>query len=148
MAMQEQRSHAVRASEAAPAASEADECRRIRRGIARMFADCDSLITALGDQTRQQIITALLEAPEEGLRVGQITELTNLSRPAVSHHLKVLKDAGAVGVRKRGTMNFYYLNACSPQWEELKSLVDVVCATGRKVRAAGGTLCERDLSGV
>ncbi|WP_341481872.1 metalloregulator ArsR/SmtB family transcription factor [Enterococcus cecorum] len=46
---------------------------------------------------------------EGGTRVGAITEKTHLSRPAVSHHIKILKDAGVVGMRKEGTKNYYYL---------------------------------------
>ena len=46
----------------------------------------------------------------KGVRVGEITEKTNLSRPAVSHHLAIMKDAGIVKMRKEGTMNFYYLD--------------------------------------
>lgn len=38
-----------------------------------------------------------------GVRVGAITKKTNLSRPAVSHHLGILKDAGLVKMRREGT---------------------------------------------
>ncbi|CAI3251434.1 zinc-binding dehydrogenase [Enterococcus cecorum] len=41
--------------------------------------------------------------------MGAITEKTHLSRPAVSHHIKILKDAGVVEMRKEGTKNYYYL---------------------------------------
>lgn len=46
-----------------------------------------------------------------GVRVGAITEMTNLSRPAVSHHLSILKDAGLVKLRREGTKNYYYFDA-------------------------------------
>ena len=39
-----------------------------------------------------------------------LTEYTSLSRPAVSHHLKILKDAGLISVRREGTCNYYYLS--------------------------------------
>lgn len=45
-----------------------------------------------------------------GVRVGEITERTHLSRPAVSHHLQILKDAGILKVRKEATKNFYYFD--------------------------------------
>lgn len=38
---------------------------------------------------------------------------TNISRAAVSHHLKILKDAGIINVRHEGTKNFYYLDSAS-----------------------------------
>ena len=75
-----------------------------------LFTKSCKCITALGDKTRQSIILALLESPCDGLRVGAITEKTHLSRPAVSHHLKVLCDANLLSVRKSCTMNFYRLN--------------------------------------
>ena len=48
-----------------------------------------------------------------GLRVGEIQNSTNISRAAVSHHLKILKDAGIIDVRHEGTKNFYYLDSAS-----------------------------------
>lgn len=58
-----------------------------------------------------------------GVRVGEIAEKTNLSRPAVSHHLQILKDAGIVRVRKEGTKNFYYFDA---EMEELQHLISTL----------------------
>ncbi|MCI7813283.1 MAG: ArsR family transcriptional regulator [Robinsoniella sp.] len=46
-----------------------------------------------------------------GVRVGKITQKTHLSRPAVSHHIQILKDAGIVKMRREGTKNYYYLDA-------------------------------------
>lgn len=43
----------------------------------------------------------------------------NLSRPAVSHHLQILKQAGILKVRKEGTMNFYYFDADMVAFEKL-----------------------------
>ena len=44
---------------------------------------------------------------------------TNLSRPAVSHHLQIMKDAGIVKVRKEGTKNFYYFDSEMEAFERL-----------------------------
>jgi ArsR family transcriptional regulator len=57
------------------------------------------------------------------MRVGDITERTHLSRPAVSHHLKILLDAEVVGVTPEGTKHFYYLNL-GDEWPTLVSLVN------------------------
>ena len=78
--------------------------------LRELFAKCSKGIAAVGDETRQFIIITLMEETGDGMRVGRITEKTNLSRPAVSHHLKVLREAGIVSLRKEGSMNFYYLN--------------------------------------
>jgi len=78
--------------------------------LQRLFSDCAKVIAAVGDETRQSIILALMEHTDEGLRVGAIAEKTHLSRPAVSHHIGILRDADIVRQNKHGTMNFYYLN--------------------------------------
>lgn len=75
------------------------------------FIKSQKALLAIGDETRQHIILALMDAQcSVGMRVGEITEKTHLSRPAVSHHLKILKDAEIISLRKEGTMNFYTIN--------------------------------------
>ena len=76
------------------------------------FHNCMPLFIALGDEVRLGIVEALSAASypnQKGLNVNEITKKTNLSRPAVSHHLKILKDAGMVNSRQEGTANYYYL---------------------------------------
>lgn len=78
------------------------------------FAKCQKILLAIGDETRQAIIMTLMETTcTSGLRVGEITERTHLSRPAVSHHLKILLESGIIMVRKEGTMNFYFIDVRS-----------------------------------
>jgi ArsR family transcriptional regulator, arsenate/arsenite/antimonite-responsive transcriptional repressor len=96
--------------------------------VRKTLTDCVGLFHALGDPARQTII--LLLAEHERLNVGQITELMHLSRPAISHHLKVLKDAGLVAVSRESRENFYSL-----LWDEpigrLKLLIvqsEVACS--------------------
>ena len=86
------------------------------------FKSSTHILTAIGDETRQLIIVVLIDARCFGLRVGEITAQTHLSRPAVSHHLKILKDAGIVGVHKITTMNYYYLDPSS-KLMDLKALI-------------------------
>jgi DNA-binding transcriptional ArsR family regulator len=59
---------------------------------------------ALSDPTRRQIFDRL---SRKALSVGELAEGLPVSRPAVSQHLKVLKDAGLVVVRTEGTRNIY-----------------------------------------
>lgn len=88
------------------------------------FVACSKMLTAIGDETRQHLILEMMKTDDcNGVRVGEITERTNLSRPAVSHHLRILKEAGLVKVRKEGTMNFYYFE---PKKEILKRLTDAL----------------------
>jgi len=62
------------------------------------------LLTVLGDPTRQAILDLLLEGPQP---VGQLAELLPVSRPAVSQHLKVLKEVGLVVDHQEGTRRVY-----------------------------------------
>ncbi|MFI0453876.1 ArsR/SmtB family transcription factor [Actinomadura sp. 6N118] len=62
---------------------------------------------ALGDPTRRAIVACLAERPRA---VGQLAEQLPISRPAVSQHLKVLKDAGLVTDQAEGTRRVYRLN--------------------------------------
>jgi ArsR family transcriptional regulator len=89
--------------------------------VAKTFRACESLFHALGDPARQKIV--LLLAEHERLNVNQITELMHLARPSISHHLKVLKDAGMVSLARESRENFYSL-----LWDEpisrLKLLIE------------------------
>ena len=59
---------------------------------------------ALADPTRRDILERLLERPRP---VGELAEDLPISRPAVSQHLKVLKEAGLVSDRALGTRRVY-----------------------------------------
>ena len=63
--------------------------------------------TALGDPTRREIFERLAERP---LAVGELAGDLPVSRPAVSQHLKVLKDAGLVVDRADGNRRIYRLD--------------------------------------
>lgn len=64
------------------------------------FKMCEKVFLAIGNETRQSIITVLMETTcTNGLRVGEITEQTHLSRPAVSHHLRILREAGITNTK-------------------------------------------------
>ena len=64
-------------------------------------------MTALGDPTRQAILERLAKGP---LPVGELAADLPVTRPAVSQHLKVLKDAGLVTDRKVGTRRLYQVD--------------------------------------
>ena len=63
--------------------------------------------TALGDPTRREIFERLGERPQA---VGELASELPVSRPAVSQHLKVLKEAGLVVDRPVGNRRIYQLN--------------------------------------
>jgi DNA-binding transcriptional ArsR family regulator len=61
-------------------------------------------IQALGDPTRRTVFERLREGPRS---VGELARGLPVSRPAVSQHLRVLKQAGLVRERREGTRNYY-----------------------------------------
>ena len=67
----------------------------------------DSQLDALGDRTRRTILARLRRGP---LPVGELAEGFDISRPAVSQHLKVLEKAKLVVARPVGNRRFYELN--------------------------------------
>ena len=92
--------------------------------LASDFRDCRDVLIALGDENRLHLLYQMMISENPmGIRVGEITKRTNLSRPAVSHHLKLLKDAGVVKVRREGTRNYYYLD---PDMKSFKVLISVL----------------------
>ncbi|WP_343273536.1 ArsR/SmtB family transcription factor [Lentibacillus songyuanensis] len=78
---------------------------------------------ALGDPVRQDIIIILAE--NEQLNVSEVTSLTKVSRPAVSHHLRILKEASIVKMDKKGKNNVYFLDA-NDSLQGLKRLIEKV----------------------
>lgn len=99
------------------------ECEENIKRIANGFRECKNAFTAIGDETRQLILLALLESDLSGIRVGEISEKTHLTRPSVSHHLCILKEAGIVAVRRVGTKNYYHLSADETKWKKIFELV-------------------------
>jgi ArsR family transcriptional regulator, arsenate/arsenite/antimonite-responsive transcriptional repressor len=71
-------------------------------------ADAQRLLDGVRDPIRMEII--LLLGRGAPLNVGEITTRFKVSRPAISHHLKVLKDAGIVQSEKSGQEVFYCLD--------------------------------------
>lgn len=75
--------------------------------VIRLFHQAEPLFIALGDENRQHIVVQLLQTHK--MSVNEITDSTPLSRPAVSHHLKILHQAGLVDIEKQGTQRLYHL---------------------------------------
>jgi DNA-binding transcriptional ArsR family regulator len=67
----------------------------------------NSALTALADPTRRRVFEKLRSGPKA---VGVIARGMPVSRPAVSQHLKVLKEAGLVTDRPAGTSRVYYID--------------------------------------
>jgi len=76
----------------------------------KTFNACVPFFIAMSDEYRQKLIMDIAEAGKDGINVSNLSAKSKLSRPAISHHLKVLKDAGLIHPLKVGTQIFYQLN--------------------------------------
>lgn len=104
------------------------------------FIKCQPALSAIGDETRQLIIKTLIKhCGEGGIRVGEIQKSTNISRTTVSHHLKILMNAGIINVHQCGTMNFYFLDPKSSSlklvtefWKEAEQIAQLCPITKKE----------------
>ena len=78
------------------------------RQIPDPWRNMSRVFTALGDEHRQRILLTFDKG--ERLNVGQLVSVSTLSRSAVSHHLKILRDAGVLESRKEGKEVYFWIN--------------------------------------
>jgi len=67
----------------------------------------NSLFKALNDETRREIVELL---KEKDMNAGEIAERFNISKPSISHHLDILRQADLVISEKKGQFVEYSLN--------------------------------------
>jgi ArsR family transcriptional regulator len=101
------------------------------------FTQAKDVLVALGDETRLHIVMEMLKVASnnahcEGMRVGEIAKVTNLSRPAMSHHIKILKDSGLIQCHKEGRMNFYFLDPDDTKLREVISCLSHALSINEK----------------
>ncbi len=110
----------------------------MRPRVARQAAAVATVFAALGDETRLALVSRLTEG--QSLSIARLTETTNLTRQAVTKHLRVLEGAGLVRDRKVGRERTFelrpqaildargYLDLVSKQWDDalarLKAFVE------------------------
>jgi DNA-binding transcriptional ArsR family regulator len=82
--------------------------RDYKKTIPPVWRNISKVFTALGDEHRQRIL--LTFEPGERLNVGQVVEVSTLSRSAVSHHLRILREAGVLDSEKIGKEVYFWLN--------------------------------------
>lgn len=83
-----------------------------------------AIAKALGDPIRLQLVDVLRKHAGE-VCVCELVPLFDLSQPTVSHHLKVLREAGVVGSERRGLWAYYYV--VPGALEELSSWLGSCC---------------------
>jgi ArsR family transcriptional regulator, arsenate/arsenite/antimonite-responsive transcriptional repressor len=95
------------------------------RAIPRPWRRTASIFVALGDPHRQRIV--LMFEPGERLNVAQIVAASTLSRTAVAHHLRVLRDAGVLRCEKVGKEVWYWAEPAAVR-TALESVLDYLDA--------------------
>jgi len=95
--------------------------------VIHIFENLSPYFQGLGDPIRQQIIALLID--KDSMNVTQIAEHIPMSRPTVSHHLKVLRQAGLLKVQKKGTEMYYRLeiNEAIALMKQLVHFVEEEC---------------------
>lgn len=85
-----------------------------------ILSECIPIFSMLQDENRQQILMLLFD--HDDMNVTELTDKLSLSRPAVSHHMKLLLDGGLVTVKKNGKERIYSL-CMENAVEQLKKLL-------------------------
>lgn len=85
-----------------------------------LLKECAPAFSMLQDENRQQILLLLFDQGE--MTVSALTDSLSISRPAVSHHAKLLLDAGLVAVRKEGKERYYRVDL-APAVARLRELI-------------------------
>ena len=109
--------------------------------IRELFQESLPLFNALGDPIRQQLIMLMMEGERKS--VAELAASTDLSRPTVSHHLKVLKEAHILSTQKVGT-KIYYCPQMGEYFRPIKELVDMVAVIDSKKERIAHTSAVRD----
>ncbi|MDY6215002.1 metalloregulator ArsR/SmtB family transcription factor [Actinobacillus porcinus] len=92
-----------------------------------ILRECIPTFTVLSDENRLMILHILFE--NGSLNVNDLTERLHLSRPAVSHHLKIMLDAGLVRVDQQGKER-YYTVSLQQAGERFQRLMESFIADG------------------
>lgn len=111
--------------------------------------ECIPVFQAMSDSERLLILLKLFYAGSRGKNVTELSGKTRLSRPSVSHHLKVLKAAKIIESRKEGTQIYYTLNSAeklSLVEDLLKKLQERLEAIGTDFEKTNGEMVTRIIS--
>ncbi len=77
------------------------------KSIPSEWSGTSSIFVALGDEQRQRILLSF--EPDERLHITQIVAASTLSRSAINHHLKVLRDGGILQSEKVGKEVYFWI---------------------------------------
>jgi len=105
---------------AAVTSSKATQAKGAAEGRLKQAQRAALVLKQMSDPTRLQVILMLSEGE---MHVGAVSEQLNMSQPAVSHHLALLRHGGIISPRRQGKNNLYSLTESG---EQLASVVQEV----------------------
>jgi ArsR family transcriptional regulator, arsenate/arsenite/antimonite-responsive transcriptional repressor len=86
-------------------------------------ADLAKAFKALGDPVRLRLLSLIAAHPGGEVCVCELTDSFDVTGPTISHHLKVLREAGLIDCERRGTWVYYWI--VPPALAALSQLLDV-----------------------
>jgi DNA-binding transcriptional ArsR family regulator len=110
------------------------------------YTSCVQSLAALADPTRREVVDLLARGE---LAAGELADRFPVSRPAISRHLRVLREAGLVRVRTEGRRRLYaldpgplrelddWLERYRDLWAQRLDALDTEIARGRRARRNG-----------
>jgi DNA-binding transcriptional ArsR family regulator len=97
------------------------------------------MLSAMGTETRLEVVRLLLSAHPDGLVVGDIATELRIANSTLSHHLDKLKSEGLVKVRREGTFLWYSVDTLALQG--LMQFLYAECCTRNKAIEPGQIVC-------
>ncbi len=80
------------------------------------------ILEVLASKTRQEILIQLSYVYPEGLRIKDLKVQKCITRPTLSHHIKLLLDAHLIGCKKAATKNYYHLSIKKHMFDDFNTL--------------------------
>lgn len=87
------------------------------------FYEAGPIMEALASEVRRSIIIELASNYPKGIRIGDIKLKRCITRPTMSHHIKLLCKAKLLKYEKKGTKNYYYLAVSKEKLEKVASVI-------------------------
>lgn len=96
------------------------------------YQQMEQCLKAAGDENRMLILKYL---SKEALCICEFTELLDMTQPAISQHMRKLKQAGLISEEKRGRWTIWSLDARHPLFGVLNTLLDMLPEPERTVES-------------
>lgn len=106
-----------------------------------LAGDLAGMFKALGDPVRLRLLSMIASYPGGEACVCDLTPAFDLSQPTVSHHLKMLREAGLVECERRGTWVFYW--AVPSALAQLSAVLGPAATFAADVNAGPGPMARR-----